>query len=79
MVETTSFKSGKRVIVQRERADGTFEVTVKEYLRDDLGRQWLMPRSNHPEFQTPFRIDQPEPGIVETRVLAVVVASVRPE
>lgn len=72
-------ESGKRVIVQRERADETYEVTVKEYIVDDLGRQWLVPRSTHPEFQTPWRADEPEEGIVETRILAVVVASVRPE
>lgn len=72
-------ESGKRVIVQRERDDGEFEVTVKEYLVDDAGKQWLVPRSTHPEFQTPWRLDRPEEGIVEVRVLAVVVASVRPE
>jgi hypothetical protein len=71
--------SGKRVIVQRERDDGSFEVTVKEYVVDDTGRQWLVPRSTHPEFQTPWQVDQPDDGIVETNILAVVVASVRPE
>lgn len=74
-----ALKSGKRVIVQREREDGELEVTVKEYREDDLGRKWLVPRSSNPEFQTAFRIDVPEPGIVETKILAVVVASVRPE
>jgi transcriptional regulator with XRE-family HTH domain len=72
-------ESGKRVIVQRERADGTYEVTVKEYVVDDAERQWLVPRSTHPEFQTPWRVDQPEDGIIGTEILGVVVASVRPE
>jgi len=72
-------QSGKRVIVQRQRTDGEFEITVKEYLEDELGRRWLVPRSSHPEFQTPYRVDEPEEGIVETRILAVVVSSVRPE
>lgn len=72
-------KTGQRVIVQRIRDDGEYEVTVKEYLLDDLGHEWLVPRSSHPQFQTPQRVDQPEPGIVEVRILAVVVASVRPE
>lgn len=74
-----ALKSGKRVIVQRERDDGTFEVTVKEYREDDLGRRWLIPRSSSPEFQIPQRLDEPQAGIVETRILAIVVASVRPE
>lgn len=72
-------ESGKRVIVQRIREDDTYEVTVKEYLADDLGREWLVPRSSHPQFQTPQRLGEPEEGIREVQILAVVVASVRPE
>ena len=74
-----SLESGKRVVVQRQREDLEFEITVKEYLQDDLGREWLMPRSSKPEFQTPYLVGSQETGIVEVRVIAVVVASVRPE
>lgn len=72
-------ESGKRVIVRRTRNDGEIELTVKEFLIDDLGREWLVPRSNRPEFQTPYRIGQDEEGIEELAVIAVVVSSVRPE
>jgi hypothetical protein len=72
--------SGKRVIVQRERADGSFEVTVKEYVVDDEGRQWLVPRSTHPEFQTAVAGRPARRRHRRNRDhLAVVVASVRPE
>jgi transcriptional regulator with XRE-family HTH domain len=71
--------SGKRVVVLREDHRGEFEATVKELLIDADGTQWLVPRSTNPAFQTPIRMDTPEPGIVETRIIAVVVGSYRPE
>jgi len=71
--------SGKRVVVIREREDGDFEATVKEYIEDGEGVPWLWPRSNHPEFQAPWRADELQPGIVRIEVIAVVVASVRVE
>jgi transcriptional regulator with XRE-family HTH domain len=70
---------GKRVVVLRERDDGEVEATVKEYVVDAEGIEWLWPRSNHPEFQQPWRTDQIQPGIVRIEVIGVVVASVRPE
>lgn len=70
---------GKRVVVQRKREDGEFEVTVKEYVLDEDENEWLVPRSNRPEFQTAMRMDEKQPGIEEITIIAVVVASVRPE
>lgn len=75
---TAEIAPGKRVVVVRRRAsDGEYEATVKE-LRAQDGHLWAVPRSTNPSF-TAFRIDQNEAGIIETRVAAVVVSSVRPE
>ncbi len=71
--------SGKRVIVLRENDRGDFEATVKELLIEDDGTHWLIPRSTNPAFQSPIRMGQREPGIVETRIIALVVGSYRPE
>jgi SOS-response transcriptional repressor LexA len=71
--------NGRRVIVQRTRDDGTVEATVKEYFEDDDGVIWLIPRSNNPAFQAPFRCDQPESGVTDIRVVAIVIASTRYE
>ena len=70
-------QNGKRVIVQRSREDDGIETTVKEYFEDKDGIVWLVPRSNNPAFQAPFRVDQPEEGITDVRVVAIVVASTR--
>ena len=72
-------RSGQRVIVERHRTDGTIEATVKEYMLSDDGRQWLVPRSNQPEFQMPIPANDPGEGVAEVRVVAVVVGSYRPE
>lgn len=71
--------NGKRVIVQRTHENGTVETTVKEYREDGDGIIWLVPRSSHPAFQAPFRCDQPESGIADIRVIAIVIASTRYE
>jgi transcriptional regulator with XRE-family HTH domain len=68
---------GRRVIVIREDDQGNFEATVKELVEQD-GELWLVPRSTNPAHQ-PMRVGVPEPGIVETRIAAVVVSSYRPE
>lgn len=70
--------SGKRVIVQRTKLDGTVEATVKELVRDSEGVEWLVPRSSNPMHQA-FRGDRPGPGIAHVEIIAVVVASIRPE
>lgn len=71
--------SGKRVVVVRKRDNGDYEATVKEYLIDAEGKEWLVPRSHNPAFQVPIEIGRPEPGIIETRITAIVVGSYRPE
>lgn len=71
--------SGRRVVVQRERIDGTMETTVKELIRDPEGVEWLWPRSTNPSF-LPFRADEPDtPDIKRIEIIAVVVGSYRPE
>lgn len=71
--------NGKRVIVQRTSFKGEIETTVKEYQVDANGIEWLVPRSTHPEFQAPFRCDQPGDGVEKIEIIAWVVASIRYE
>lgn len=68
---------GKRVVVVRTNLDGDCEATVKELIEQD-GQLWLVPRSSNPTHR-PIKIGEDEAGIVETRIAAVVVSSVRPE
>lgn len=68
---------GKRVIVLRHDLHGECEATVKELVESD-GELWLVPRSSDPS-HLPIRLGAEEPGIEETRIIAIVVASVRPE
>ena len=68
---------GKKVVVIRTRDDHQVEATVKELVEQD-GALWLVPRSSNPAHQ-PWRLDEPGEGIIEIRIAAVVVASVRPE
>lgn len=68
---------GKKVVVLRHREDGLIEATVKELVEID-GELWARPRSSNPVHQA-FKLDQPEEGITETRIAAVVVGSMRPE
>lgn len=68
---------GKRVVVVRVNEDHECEATVKELVEQN-GELWAVPRSYNP-VHLPFRLSEPEPGIIETRIVAVVVSSVRPE
>lgn len=68
---------GKRVVLVRENDRHEFEATVKELVEQD-GQMWAVPRSTNPA-HNPVNLSQPEPGIFETRIVAVVVASIRPE
>lgn len=68
---------GKRVVVIRRDENDQFEATVKELVERD-GELWLIPRSSNPA-HAPIRLSDPMPGIVETRIAAVVVSSYRPE
>lgn len=68
---------GRRVIIVRKNDRQEYEATVKE-LVDREGELWAVPRSTNPAHR-PFRLNEEEPGIIETRIVAVVVASIRPE
>lgn len=75
---TYQIPNGKRVVVQRVRYGQEVETTVKEYLNDGE-IEWLVPRSSNPAFQSPIRADEPGDGIEKVNIIAIVVASVRPE
>lgn len=73
--------SGDLVIVERQRADGMRELTVKEFQRTEDGRTWLLPRSTKPEFQAPIEVGTPDAdhdddGYVQ--VIAFVIGSYQP-
>lgn len=65
---------GRRVVVVRKRDDQRYEATVKKLVEQD-GELWAVPESSNPAF-LPFRLDAPEPGILETRIAAVVVRAI---
>jgi repressor LexA len=69
-------KSGERVVVERRRADGCVEATVKEFRQDGEG-VWLWPRSTHPAFQQP--VPFPDDGDEEVTITGLVVGSYRSE
>ncbi len=68
---------GKRYIVERERADGMREATVKTLIADDQGKLWLMPESSDPRHQQPIEIGGDEGDTV--RLLGRVRYSVQRE
>lgn len=68
---------GKRVVVVRTNVDGTYEATVKELVEQE-GELWLVPRS-HNLSHRPIRLADEDSSVIETRITAIVVASVRPE
>ncbi|MEW4469032.1 XRE family transcriptional regulator [Parasphingorhabdus sp. JC815] len=68
---------GKKVVVVRRKFDQTIEATVKELVEID-GALWLRPRSSNPVHQS-ICLQDDNGEIEETRIVAVVVASVRPE
>lgn len=70
-------RPGKRVVILRKNDRQEYESTVKELVEQD-GELWAVPRSTNLAHR-PFRLSEPEPGILETRVVAIVVASIRPE
>lgn len=72
--------SGERVIVHRTRGGTIVEATVKEYVERD-GHKRLIPRSDHPDHQTPLELTAPgHDGPEETvTVTALVIGSYRPE
>jgi len=77
-------KTGMRVVVQRINEVGLMEATVKELQIDADGQMWLWPRSDHPQFQQPWKVPAAgEDDFDETndhlRITALVVGSYRPE
>lgn len=72
-------RSGQRVVVVRKRFDGEVEATVKEYIRDANGAEWLVPRSHNPAFQSAIAIGSREDGIEETVIMAIVRGAYMPE
>ncbi len=68
---------GRRVVLVRQRDDGRYEATVKELVEMD-GALWAVPRSTNPTHLA-VNLSEPQDGIVETRIAAVVVSSIRPE
>ncbi|RUV17875.1 MAG: helix-turn-helix domain-containing protein [Mesorhizobium sp.] len=78
LIETgAQLELGRRYIVERERADGMREATVKTLWRDDGGKIWLLPESDDPRFQEPIPIDGGEDDNV--RVVGRVVYAVSKE
>lgn len=71
--------NGKRVVVQRHRVDGLIETTVKEFMQDETGAIWLVPRSTNPALQMPIRIGDHDSEIASVEILGIVVSSIRPE
>jgi SOS-response transcriptional repressor LexA len=73
----TEIAPGKRVVVVRRNDRGEVEATVKQLVEQD-GELWCVPDSTNPVHR-PFKLNEPEPGIIEVRIAAIVVGSFRPE
>ncbi|ELT50246.1 helix-turn-helix domain-containing protein [Ochrobactrum sp. 30A/1000/2015] len=69
--------AGKRYIVERERADGLREATVKKLWQDEYGAMWLLPESDDPRFQEAIPINGEDGDII--RILGRVRFSVTRE
>lgn len=72
-------QSGQRVVVIRKRLDDELESTVKEFHVDEGGKPWLLPRSTNPSHQRPIALNETDADVEETRIIALVVGSYRPE
>ncbi len=70
-------RPGRRVVIIRMNDGGEYEATVKELVEQD-GKLYAVPRSTNPVHR-PIDLSVNEEGIAETRITAVVVASIRPE
>ena len=49
--------AGKRYIVERKRASGEAEHTVKTLMVDAEGKYWLVPESDDPRYQAPISVE----------------------
>lgn len=73
---------GERVIVRRRNDHDGWEFTCKELRIEKDGSHWLWPRSNHPTFQSPWRLASAaddNAGADELQIIALVIGSYRPE
>lgn len=73
-------QSGRYVVVmRRSAATDEVEASVKQFIRDEQGVAWLWPRSSHPEFQTPVRVEDlaSSDDNDEVTVWALVIAEYR--
>jgi SOS-response transcriptional repressor LexA len=70
-------KPGKRYVVERERADGFREATVKTLWLDETGKAWLLPESNDPRYQSPIAVDGTDGETI--RIIGRVVRAVMEE
>jgi transcriptional regulator with XRE-family HTH domain len=53
-------RPGRRYVVERKRADGRVEVTVKLLWLDNQGKPWLLPESTDPLHQAPIPLNGDE-------------------
>ncbi|WP_245294669.1 helix-turn-helix domain-containing protein [Rhizobium rhizosphaerae] len=70
---------GKRYIVERKRASGEVEHTVKLLHKDDNGRLWLLPESTDPLFQAPISLEDGMHDGDEVTVIGKVVYAISKE
>lgn len=63
------------VVVMRRRSDGMVEGTLKEYIKDEDGREWLWPRSTSPEHQQVLDYRGKDNDIEEVAITGVVIAA----
>ena len=68
---------GRRYLVERERADGHREATVKTLIHDESGNLWLMPESSDPRHQQPIEVSGSNGDTI--RIMGRVVYSVQRE
>lgn len=65
--------NGEHVVVQRVSVDGTYEVTLKEYVLEDDGKVYLWPRSSDPEHQAPLQYRKSRRGVDRVEIVGIVV------
>ncbi len=76
-------ESGRRYLIYRRDEKGGVEATIKELRVDDGGFAWLWPRSSHPDYQQPWRLDSlsnhlPD-GDEDLVIWALVIGAYNPE
>jgi transcriptional regulator with XRE-family HTH domain len=65
-------RNGQRVMVVRRNKEGKCEATVKEYVANADGTEWLWPRSTDPHYQAPVQLKSTPDMHVD--IVGVVVA-----